>query len=67
MYTPKLIRKNDKKPTSEPTKIMHKRTFLNFAEKEMVILKLGFNEEKLALDNGSSPSTIYRIRKKKTN
>ena len=67
MYTPKLIRKNAKKLTSEPAKIKQKRTVLNFAEKEMVIhkLKLGITEEKLASDNGTAPSTIYRIKKKR--
>ena len=68
MYTPKSIRKNAKKPMSEPAKNKLKRTVLNFAEKEMVIhkLKLGFAEEKLASDHGTSPSTIYKIKKKKT-
>ena len=27
-------------------------------------LKLGFTKEKLASDNGTSPSTIYRIKRK---
>ena len=66
MYTPKSIRKNAKSSLSEPAKLKSKRNVLNFAEREKVIhkLKLGFTEDKLASDLGTSPSTIYRIKNK---
>ena len=66
MYTPKSIRKNAKSSLSEPAKLKSKRNVLNFAEREKVIhkLKLGFTEDKLAPDLGTSPSTIYRIKNK---
>ena len=65
MYTPKSIKKNARSSLSEPPKLKPKRHVLNFAEREKVIhkLKLGFTENKLASDLGTSPSTIYRVKR----
>ena len=69
MYTPKSIRKNAKAFSSDPPNEKIKRVVLDFERKEKVIkkLKLGFTPDKLALEFGIAPITVYKLKVKEEN